>query len=63
MNKRINVVQINMNKRREVSEQVRDFCRAQKVDVMLIQEPPVAEDRKHIPGLMERGQCGIIAER
>lgn len=44
MSDKINIIQINMNNRREVSEQVRDFCRANQVDIALLQEPPVAED-------------------
>lgn len=37
-----------MNRRKEVSEQLRDFCRDNKVDVALIQEPPTSEDEQGV---------------
>jgi len=44
-NKNIKVVQHNLNKDRVASHQLREWCRAQRVDFALIQEPLVQNGR------------------
>lgn len=48
MSKNVKIAQINMNRRREVSEQIRDFCRTNNIDVLLVQEPPLAENGRSV---------------
>lgn len=46
----IKFAQLNMNGKRIVSEQLRDYCSIHDIDLILVQEPPLTEDQRSVFG-------------